>query len=258
MTGAQEPQQAKPLDAIRRRMKRATVKTFRRAGLELHHAREPANAPFKENSRRIIARRSAQTSSDVLALHEKYREPVFGRVRMPDLLAKLALCIDEQDVALGCASQLTHCLQVVEGMVADGIGDHDLLIAGLVHDLGKLMLLTGEDQANVGGHVAPIGVCEEGVGLANCTLQWSNDDLGYDRLKDYLPDHVSWLIRYHSLNLDLCAPFMDERDRRYARDYLALFSHYDFGTKSAFGVPKTRIEDYGELIDEYFPDPILF
>jgi hypothetical protein len=51
---------------------------------------------------------------------------------------------------------------------------------------------------------------------------------------------------------------MDDRDRRYARDYLSFFRHYDFGTKSVFRVPKTCIEDYSDLIKEYFPDPISF
>ena len=49
------------------------------------------------------------------ALDEKYREPVFGRIHVSDVLAKLALCIDEQDAGLACVSQLTHTLQVVEG-----------------------------------------------------------------------------------------------------------------------------------------------
>lgn len=143
-------------------------------------------------------------------------------------------------------------------MIADGIDDQDLLIAGLVHDLGKVILVAGEHQANVSGHVVPIGESKEGIGLDQCMIQWSHDEFGYSRLKDHLPDHISWLIRYHSLNLDLSEPFMDDRDRRYARDYHAQFRHYDFGTKSLFCVPKTRIEDYSDLIKEYFPDPISF
>jgi hypothetical protein len=243
---------------IGRRMKKATVRTFYRAGIELRRVREPANTAFIENSLPICARRNAQTSNHVEALNQKYREPVFGRLHVADLLAQLALCIDEQDVELACVSQLTHALQVVEGMIGDGISDHDLLIAGLVHDLGKVLLLAGEDQANVGGMIAPIGEFEEGIGLEQCTFQWNHDEFGYSRLKDHLPDHVSWLIRYHSLHLDVCEPLMDDRDRRYARVYHAIFAHYDNATKSMFRVPRTRIEDYSDLIKEYFPDPIPF
>jgi hypothetical protein len=244
--------------AIGRRIKKTAVQTFRRVGIELRRVREPANAAFIENSLPIFARRNAQTRSEVQALIEKYREPVFGRLHVSDLLARLALCIDEQDADLACVSQLTHALQVVEGMIADGIDDHDFLIAGLVHDLGKVILLVGEDQANVGGLIAPIGDFDEGIGLEQCIFQWNHDEIGYSRLKDHLPDHVSWLIRYHSLHLDVCAPLMDDRDRRYARDYHSLFAHYDSATKSVFRVPKTRIEDYSDLIKEYFPDPIPF
>jgi inositol oxygenase len=244
--------------AIGGRMKVATVSTFRRAGFELRRVREPANAAFVENSLSISARRNAQTKGDVQVLNEKYREPVFGRLCVSDLLAKLALCIDEQDADLACVSQLTHALQVVEGMIADGVADHDFLIAGLVHDLGKVIWVTGEDQANMGGIIFPIGEFSEGIGLDQCTFQWNHGEFGYSRLKDYLPDHVSWLIRYHSLQLDVYEAFMDDRDRRYARDYKSLFSHYDCATKSLFRPPKTRIEDYSELIKEYFPDPILF
>ncbi len=143
-------------------------------------------------------------------------------------------------------------------MTADGIEDHDFLIVGLVHDLGKVVLVAGEDQANVGGGLDPIGDFDEGIGLDQCILQWNHDEIGYSRLKDYLPDHVSWLIRYHSLNFDVCEHLMDDRDRRYARDYRSVFAHYDNATKSMFRVPKTRIEDYGDLIKEYFPDPIPF
>jgi Myo-inositol oxygenase len=242
---------------IEQRMKGATVRAFRRAGFELRRIREPVNAAFVANSLSISARRNAQTKSDVQALNEKYREPVFGRIRMSDLLAKLALCIDEQDADLACVSQLTHALQVTEGMIADGIDDHDLLIAGLVHDLGKVIWVTGEDQANMGGIISPIEF-DEGMGLEQCTFQWNHGEFGYSRLKDYLPDHVSWLIRYHSVPLDVCEPLMDDRDRRYARDYKSLFTYYDCATKSLFLPPKTRIEDYSDLIKEYFPDPILF
>jgi hypothetical protein len=269
MTESHELQGLKPMHRgsaigrrMKRRMKKATVHTFRRAGIELRRVREPvepANAgSFIENSFPIVARRNSQTRSDVQALNEKYREPVFGRLHVSDLLAQLAFCIDEQDVDLACVSQLTHVLQVVEGMIADGIDDHDFLIAGLVHDLGKVILVAGEDQANAGGTSTPIGDYEEGIGLEQCIFQWSSDEIAYSRLKGHLPDHVSWLIRYHSLWPEFCEPLMDDRDLRYARDYLSLFTHYDRATKSVFRVPKTRIEDYSDLIKEYFPDPISF
>ena len=244
---------------LTRRAKGTAMALCNRFGIELHRVGgRGSNATFVERARPIIERHYAQTRDDVLALQEKYREPIFGRVPVADLLERLALCIDEMDADMGCASQLTHSLQVVEGMTADGIEDHDLLITGLIHDVGKVLLTVGEDPANVGGMLSPIGDYDDGVGLDRCVMQWNHDEFGYSRFKDLVPDHVAWLIRYHSIHVDQCERLMDERDRRYARDYLPVFTRYDNGTKSVFRLPETRIDDYRDLIEEYFPDPILF
>ena len=51
---------------------------------------------------------------------------------------------------------------------------------------------------------------------------------------------------------------MDERDRRYADTYLETFFRYDHDTKSAFRRPSIRIDDYRDVIEAAFPEPILF
>ena len=38
---------------------------------------------------------------------------------------------------------------MLEAMARDGIDDPDLLLAVLIHDVGKLLLVVGEDPANV-------------------------------------------------------------------------------------------------------------
>ena len=243
---------------LTRRAQRVVLQFFHGFGIELHRVGgRGSNAKFLERARPMIERHYAQTPADVLALKEKYREPIFGRVGVVDLIEQVALCIDEMDGDMGCASQLTHTLQVVEAMMSDGIKDHDLLIAGLIHDVGKLLLVVGEDPANVGGMLSPLGDFDEGVGLDQCVLQWNHDEFGYSRFKDHVPDHVAWLIRYHSIHVDMCESLMDERDRRYARDYLPVFTKYDNETKSVFRMPETRA-DYRDLIEEYFPKPIPF
>jgi inositol oxygenase len=199
-----------------------------------------------------------QTKEMGTALEKKYEKPVFGRVRVWDLMERLAQCIDPSDSTLYCVSQLVHALQVVDGMERDGIQDKDFLITGLIHDLGKILLLTGEAPENVVCINTPIGHYEKGVGLANCVFRWNHDQFIYSRFKDCVPDHIAWLLRYHSIYLPTCEHLMDERDLMYMKRYLRVFTKYDTGTKSLYHLPKNGIEKARALIEETFPETILF
>ena len=77
---------------------------------------------------------------------------------------------------------------------------------------------------------------------------------------DHVPDPVAWLVRYHSVEMERpeIRRLMDDRDHSYAERYFEVFHRYDFGTKSMTTLPRTRIEDYHELLDEAFPKPIPF
>ena len=133
-----------------------------------------------------------------------------------------------------------------------------MLLTALIHDLGKLLLLTDEDPAHIVCMNAIIGHPEPGVGLDACTIQWNHDEFAWSRFRDLVPDHVAWMIRYHSIDLEAVAPFMDDRDRRYADRYLRTFSHYDHETKSAHLRPSIRLDSYRDLVEEAFPDPVRF
>lgn len=143
-------------------------------------------------------------------------------------------------------------------MERDGVADPDLVLTALIHDLGKLLLLTDEDPANVVCMNTPIGDYADGVGLDACTFQWNHDEFGWSRFKDHVPEHVAWLIRYHSLDLDRCERLMDEGDRRLAERYLHVFARYDHGTKSPFELPAVRIDAYRDVVEQAFPIPIIF
>ncbi len=238
-------------------MKRHGARLARGFGYDVRRM-NPRPDPWREQVQLVVERRNRQTVEDVRALVEKYREPIFGRVPVWQLIERLALCIDGADPSLGLVSQHIHTLQVVDGMIADGIDDPDLLVAAMVHDIGKLLLLVGEDPANVGGMTRVLRPPASGAGLDNCVMQWGHDEFGYSRLREHVPEHVAWLIRYHSIDLSDCAAFMDDRDRRFATQYLELFSRYDDGTKSAVRVPRPFDPRYRELIERAFPDPILF
>jgi hypothetical protein len=213
---------------------------------------------FKEQARRIAEQHRAQTFETVSALKRKYESPVTGRVAMWELLNRLAQCIDPTDPSLYCASQLTHVLQVLEAMERDGVADPDMLLAALVHDLGKLLLLEREDPENVACMNAPVGEYREGVGLDNCVFQWNHDEFAYSRLKGNVPDHVAWLVRYHSVMLHECRQLMDARDREYALRYLVPFQKYDQHSKSPYWLPRKSLADYRDFIQGWFPQPILF
>ena len=215
---------------------------------------------FRARARPILERHAAQTLEDVAGLRRKYEQPVFGERRVWDLLDGLPGCIDPTDQRLFCASQHVHVLQMLEAMEADGTYERepDLRLATLIHDLGKLLLLTDEDPANVVCMNEPIGRYEDGVGLDQVTFQWNHDEFGYARFRHLVPEHVSWLIRYHSIDPHATRHLMDERDLAYADRYLLPFFHHDHATKTPHHLPTVDLRAYRDLLEEAFPHPIPF
>ncbi|CAB4724036.1 MAG: hypothetical protein F2934_00810 [Actinobacteria bacterium] len=164
----------------------------------------------------------------------------------------LGACVDPTDSALGAASQLTHVLQTLEMMIADGVTDEDLLLVAIVHDIGKVLLLTDEDPANV--------VCmnrfisgEPGAGLEQATTQWNHDEFGYSRLVDVLPRELALLVRYHSVMPHDLEPYLAPSDRAFAERYHRPFFRYDQGSKSAARRPRVRLEDFRSLVGRRLP-----
>jgi inositol oxygenase len=137
----------------------------------------------------------------------------------------LAAVVDESDPDLGL-SQLDHSLQTAESLRADG-ADRALVLAGFVHDLGKVLCLFGEPQWAVVGdtfpvgcafsdrvvfpdlfepnpdardprYATPYGVYEPHCGLDALELSWGHDEYLFHVLRDYLPGPALDVIRYHS------------------------------------------------------------
>ena len=215
-------------------------------------------ARFEEQALAITLEHRAQTRRCVADLRRRYATPLFGRVEPWSLIERLAQCIDPTDTRLGGVSQHVHVRQVLAAMEADGVTDEILLLAALLHDVGKVLLLVGEAPHNVVCFNDPIGEYEPGVGLDQCVFQWNHDEFAYSRLRDHVPDAVSWLIRYHSIRLRPCEPLMDARDRAYTERYLRRFQHYDQESKSQFSLPRARIEQYRELLEKSLPRTLLF
>jgi len=211
---------------------------------------------YEDEAKRLYRGHFRQTTEISLALRGKYDKPIFGDVYVFDILLKLAECIDPTDTELYCVDQLVHTLQVAEGMERDGVDDETLILAALIHDLGKVTELVGENPEFINGPNEPIGKNRPGVGLDNIVTTWNHDEFAYQKLKDHVPDHVAWLTRFHSLRFDMSREFMDDRDRLYYEKYLGIFRKHDLGTKSIYNLPKKRLKDYGSLIRQYFPNKI--
>jgi hypothetical protein len=190
-------------------------------------------------------------------LESKYsRKAVFGKLTLSAAIRMLAVVINPLEPELGCVSQLTHELQLAGAMKDDGL-DESFIFAALVHDLGTLLLLTDEDPINVeaGGKKVPL-TGKLGGGLYNCTFRWDHGDFVYLRLKDYVPADIAWLLRYHSMDLKACEPYMDEQDRCYAKRLFEPFERYD-AQKDMYMLPKWPLEHYQHVLDRFVPNEIL-
>ena len=73
-------------------------------------------------------------------------------------------------MALLGASQFSHIRQVLAAMERDGVTHPDLHVAALVHDLGKVLLLTNETPENVIGFT---DVAQE----AGTAIEFIDDDM---------------------------------------------------------------------------------
>lgn len=213
---------------------------------------------FRQEATTIFEQHRQQTVATVAQLKRKYESIVFGKVRVWDLIEKLALCIDPTDMRLYAASQFVHIQQILASMEQNGIDDPNMLITAIIHDLGKVLLLTGELPENIVCGARRIGEYEKGIGLDNVVYQFGHGEFIYSRMKDHVPDHVAWAVRYHNINLEDAMPYMKAHEREYADKFLRPFQKFDGSFGSPYFCPKVNIGRYRDLIEEYFPQPILF
>jgi hypothetical protein len=247
-------------------IKRQSAKWLEGRGIDVEHRLQPYQRKSRDDffaaeqaARQRYEALDAQYKQELPGILEaRYKDkPVLGKRRVYDAIAELATVIDPLDPYLGAISQLTHQLQLATDMENDGVDD-TLLICGLVHDLGKLLIkVTDEDPMNVeaAGEKVPL-TGTLGGGLLNCTFRWDHGDFGYLRLKDYASPEIAWLVRHHSIDVAACEPYMNEQDREYTARYLHRLIHYDH-RKDMYAIPKKSLEDYRSLIDSVFPHEIL-
>jgi inositol oxygenase len=187
-------------------------------------------------------------------------------------------------------TQIQHLLQTSEAIRKDGHPPW-FILAGLIHDVGKVLCLYGEPQWAVVGDTFPVGcgysdkivfheffeanpdsknpqyqtpngIYSEGCGLEQVQLSWGHDEYLYHVVKDYLPEEALYMIRYHS-----CYPIhregayqhlMNDHDREMFQ-WVRAFNLYDLYSKSHEPPNVKALKPYyDDLIAEYFPKQIAW
>jgi inositol oxygenase len=186
--------------------------------------------------------------------------------------------------------QFQHLLQTSEAIRADGHPDW-MVLAGLFHDMGKVLCLFGEPQWAVVGDTFPVGcaysdkivyseyflsnpdfgnpvysteygVYTRGCGLRNVDLSWGHDEYVYHMMKDYLPEAALYMLRYHSFYAqhreEAYGHLMDDHDREMFK-WVRLFNPYDLYSKNPTPPDWGKLRPYyEELVAKYLPATLKF
>jgi len=195
--------------------------------------------------------------------------------------------VDDSDPDLELP-QIHHAMQTSEAIRRDG-HPRWFVLAGFIHDLGKVLCLWGEPQWAVVGDTFPVGcshsekivypeffadnpdrqipayqtsngIYDQHCGLDNVTMSWGHDEYLYLVTRDHLPQEALWMIRYHS-----CYPIhregaythlMNESDEEALR-WVRAFNPYDLYSKSDVELNLNELRPYYEdLVAEFFPAKI--
>jgi inositol oxygenase len=230
-----------------------------------------------------------QTRDFVLQKKKEYGGLNKRKMGIWEALEYLNTLVDDSDPDTDL-SQIEHNLQTAEAIRRDGHPDW-FQLAGLVHDLGKVMCLWGEPQWAVVGDTFPtgcaysdkivfheffaanpdarnaayqtkLGIYEQGGGLDQADMSWGHDEYFYYIAKPYLPEPALYMIRYHSFypahREGAYDYLMNDRDREMFQ-WVKAFNPYDLYSKSAAKPDAIELRPYYQgLIDKYFPNQVAF
>lgn len=195
--------------------------------------------------------------------------------------------IDDSDPDLSLPQSI-HAFQTAEKLRKNG-HPRWLILTGLIHDLGKVLVFFNEPQWAVVGDTFPVGCAysskivfasyfehnpdiknttlqtQYGIytphcGLENVYMSWGHDEYLYSVVKNYLPDEASYIIRYHSFYAahkeNEYDYLMNDYDKSMIH-WLKLFSNYDLYSKSTETINIEEIMPYyRELVAEFFPQEL--
>jgi inositol oxygenase len=230
-----------------------------------------------------------QTRDFVLQKQKEYAPLNKRKMAIWEALEYLNTLVDDSDPDTDL-SQIEHNLQTAEAIRRDGHPDW-FQLAGLVHDLGKVMCLWGEPQWAVVGDTFPTGcaysdkivfhdffkanpdaakpeyqsangIYEQGGGLDQVDMSWGHDEYFYHIAKPFLPEPALYMVRYHSFYAahreGAYDHLMNDHDREMFQ-WVKAFNPYDLYSKSAAKPDAKELRPYYQgLIDRYFPKQVAF
>jgi len=221
-----------------------------------------SEADFNNIAIEIQKRHRTQTVDTILQLRLDYAYDNHSRrmfqdpISVWDAIMSLAFVNDPTDKQLKAISQLTHTIQVVDSMHRHGVTDEEFFIAAWLHDLGKILLNGTEDPANI----VCLNIVIEGepkAGLDNCICTWNHDDYAFQKFQNLVPEHIAWLLRYHSLNLKEVEPYLNHSDNSRVHDLLIPFSKHDKLSKSLYHFPKINLDWHRRIIEKHLPEKVI-
>jgi inositol oxygenase len=225
-----------------------------------------------------------QTVGFVRAKRAEYLPKTKRRMGIWEAMEFLNTLVDDSDPDTELP-QLEHLVQTAEAIRRDG-HPRWFILAGLIHDLGKILCLFGEPQwavvgdtfpvgcawsdkivhheffaenpdRDVAAYQSPLGIYDRGTGLDSVMLSWGHDEYLYHVVKDYLPEPALYMIRYHSFypghREGAYDDLMNDQDREMFH-WVRAFNPYDLYTKSHERPDMAQLRPFYEaLIAEFFP-----
>lgn len=257
---------------------------YREGKDETEFRKYEADTPIAEFYRQNHA---GQTLAFVLGKEREYGSLSRGKRGIWEAVEYLNTLIDDSDPDTDL-SQMEHLLQTSEAIRRDG-HPRWMVLAGFVHDLGKVLCLYGEPQWAVVGDTFPVGcawsdqivfpeyfalnpdsrvpeyqtlcgIYEPNCGLDKVHLSWGHDEYIYRVTRKYLPEPAQYMLRYHSFypahKHGAYRHLMSAHDEKMF-EWVRKFNPYDLYSK---GAAKPRIEElrpyYEDLVAEYFPNQL--
>lgn len=230
-----------------------------------------------------------QTVDFVRQKKQQYLARQKGEMSIWEAMEFLNTLVDDSDPDTDL-TQIEHNLQTAEAIRRDG-HPRWFVLAGFIHDLGKVLCLYGEPQWAVVGDTFPVGcaysdkivfpeffrdnpdakvpqyqtkygIYSENCGLDKVELSWGHDEYLYHMVKDYLPEPALYMIRYHSFypghREGAYDYLMNDHDREMF-DWVRRFNPYDLYSK---GTERPKLSElrpyYDDLVAEYFPKRVAW
>jgi len=251
---------------------------------EFRNYKADANPTVTEFYRQNHAK---QTFDFVIEKKAEYCGLQRGKKSIWEMAEYLNTLVDDSDPDTD-VTQIEHLLQTAEAIRKDG-HPHWFVLAGFLHDLGKVLCLYGEPQWGVVGDTFPVGcaysdeivfpeffaanpdskvakyqtkngIYEEHCGLDNVHLSFGHDEYIYHVTRKYVPQEAQYMLRYHSFYAahkhGAYKHLMNDRDVEMFA-WVRAFNPYDLYSK---GRERPNMKEilpfYEDLVAEYFPKQI--